>query len=108
MKRVIKRCYGCKRFNISYYPKPSEELIPTDRIKTRLAIFSNGNRLGKAIYMKDKRKARYQSLMLFICSLVRAVHLEILPNQTTQEFIQVLKRQATNSKERHNESNIFR
>ena len=30
--------------------------------------------------------------MLFTCSLTRAVHLEILPNQTTQEFIQALKR----------------
>ena len=30
--------------------------------------------------------------MLFTCSLTRAVHLEILPNQTTQEIIQALKR----------------
>ena len=30
--------------------------------------------------------------LLFTCSLTRAVHLEILPNQTTQEFIQALKR----------------
>ena len=58
--------------------------------------------------MKDKTKERYQSLMLFTCSLARAVHLEILLNQTTQEFIQVLKQQATNSKEGQNESNIFR
>ena len=30
--------------------------------------------------------------MLSTCSLTRAVHLEILPSQTTQEFIQALKR----------------
>ena len=30
--------------------------------------------------------------MLFTCSLTSAVHLEILPNQTTQEFIQALQR----------------
>ena len=30
--------------------------------------------------------------MLFTCSLTRAVHLEILPNQTAQEFILALKR----------------
>ena len=26
VKRIIKRCYGCKRFNISHYPKPSQGL----------------------------------------------------------------------------------
>ena len=24
VKRIIKRCYGCKRFNISHYPKTSQ------------------------------------------------------------------------------------
>ena len=33
VKRRIKRCYGCKRFNISHYPKPLQGLIPTDRTK---------------------------------------------------------------------------
>ena len=36
VKRIIKRCYGCKRFNISHYPKPSQELISTDRTKQDL------------------------------------------------------------------------
>ena len=31
-------------------------------------------------------------MFLFTCSVTRAVHLEILRNQTTQEFIQALKR----------------
>ena len=33
VKRIIKRYYGCKRFNISHYPKSSLGLIPTDRTK---------------------------------------------------------------------------
>ena len=40
---------------------------------------------------KGKRDIKVY-LLLFTCSLTRAVHLEILPNQTTQEFIQALKR----------------
>ena len=36
VKRIIKRCYGCKRFNISHYPKTSQGLIPTDRTKQDL------------------------------------------------------------------------
>ena len=40
---------------------------------------------------KGKRDIKVY-LLLFTCSLTRAVHFEILPNQTTQEFIQALKR----------------
>ena len=36
VKMIIKRCYGCKRFNISHYRKPSQELIPTDGTKQHL------------------------------------------------------------------------
>ena len=36
VKRIIKRCYGCKRFNISHHPKPSQGLIPTNRTKQGL------------------------------------------------------------------------
>ena len=31
-------------------------------------------------------------LLLFTCSLSRAIHLKVLPNQTTQECIHALKR----------------
>ena len=109
MKRIIKKCYRCKRFNISHYPKPSQGLIPTDRTKQDLPFSVIGTDYAGPFICKTKGKRDIKVyLLLFTCSLTRAVHLEILPNQTTQEFIQVLKRQATNSKERQNESNIFR
>ena len=36
VKRIIKRCYGCKRFHIIHYPKPSQKLMPTNRTKQDL------------------------------------------------------------------------
>ena len=52
VKMIIKRCYGCKRFNISHYRKPSQELIPTDRRnKATLVVFSSRNRLRRNFYM---------------------------------------------------------
>ena len=41
VKRIIKTCYACKRFNISHYPKPSQGLIPTDRTKQNKVIYSD-------------------------------------------------------------------
>ena len=66
VKRIIKRCYECKKFNISNYPKPSQGLIPTEQNKARFAIFSNRNRLSRAIHMLNKTKERYQSLFIVV------------------------------------------
>ena len=91
VKRIIKRCYGWKRFTISHYPKPSQGLIPTDRTKQDLPFSVIGTDYAGSFSCNTKGKRDIVYLLLFTCSLTRAVHLEILPNQTTQEFIQVLK-----------------
>ena len=93
VKRIIKRCYVCKRFNISHYPKPSQRLIPTDKTKQDLPLSvirtdCVGSFICKA---KGKRDIKVY-LLLFTCSLTRVVHLETLPNQTTHESKQALKR----------------
>ena len=93
VKRIVKRCYSCKRFNISHYPKPSQGLIPTDRTKQDLPFSVIGTDYAGPFICKTNGKRDIKVyLLLFTCSLTRAVHLEILPNQTTQEFIQALKR----------------
>ena len=87
MKRIIKRCYGCKRFNISHYPKPSQGLIPTDRTKQDLPFSVIGTDYAGPFICKTKGKRDIKVyLLLFTCSLNRAVHLEILPNQTTKSL----------------------
>ena len=92
-KRIIKRCYGCKRFNISHYPKPSQGLIRTDRTKKDLPFSVIGTDYAGPFICKTKGKRDIKVyLLLFTCSLTRAIHLEILPNQTKQEFTQALKR----------------
>ena len=89
VKRIIKRCYGCKRFNISHY----QGLIPTSRTKKDLPFLVIGKDYAEPFICKAKGKTDIKVyLLLFTCSLTRAVHLEILPNQTIQEFIQALKR----------------
>ena len=93
VKRIIQRCYGCKRRNISHYPKPSQGLIPTERTKQDLpfSVIRTDYAGSFICKTKGKRDIKYY-LLLFTCSLTRAVNLELLPNQTTREFIQALKR----------------
>ena len=54
VKRIIKRCYGCKRFNISHYPKPSQGLMPTDRTKQDLPFSLMGTDYAKPFICKIK------------------------------------------------------
>ena len=89
MKRIIKRCYRCKRFNISHYQKPSQGLIPTNRTKQDLPFSVIGADYAGPFICNTKRKRDIKDyLLLFTCSLTRA---KILPNQTIQGFIQALK-----------------
>ena len=93
VKRIIKRCYGCKRFNISHYLKPSQGIIPIDKTIQDLPLSVIGTDYAGPFICKTKGKRDIKVyLMLLTCSLTRVVHLEILSNQTTQEFIQALKR----------------
>ena len=46
---------------------------------------------GPFIYKTKRKRDIKVDLLLLTCSLTRAAHLEILPNQTTQDFIQALK-----------------
>ena len=91
-KKIIKSCYWCKRFNISHYPKLSQGLIPTDTTKQVLPFSVIAAEYAGPFICKTKGKRDIKVyLLLFTCSLTRAVHLEILSNQTTQEFKQALK-----------------
>ena len=92
LKRIIKRCYGCKRFFISHYTKPSQGLILPDRTKQDVPFSVIGTYYaGPFICGTEGESDIRVYFLLFTCSLTRAVNLEILPNQTAQEFIQVLK-----------------
>ena len=93
VKRIIKRRYRGKTFNSSNYPKPPQGLIPTGRTRQDLPFSIIGTDYAGSFICKTKGKIDIKVyLLLFTSSLTRAVHLEILPNQTTQEFIQALKR----------------
>ena len=56
VERIIKRCYGCKRFNIGHYPKPSQGLIPTDRTKQDLPFSVIGTDYVRSFIYKRKGK----------------------------------------------------
>ena len=82
VERVLRICYGCKNFHVKSYPVPQKGLLPADRTNLDLLF-----KIKNADY--EERKVYF---LLFTGSLSSAIHLEVLPDQTSQEFIHATKR----------------
>ena len=92
-KKIINKCNRCKRFHTKPYPSPIQGQLPKDRTEQNLPFKVIGVDYAGPIYCKTKSKKETKVyILLFTCSISRAVHLEVLPNQTAAEFIKAFKR----------------
>ena len=91
--KTVLRCYhGCKRFYAIPYPDRKLGLLPKDRTKEDLPFKMIGTDYAGPIHCKVKTKQTKTNILLFTCSITSAVHLELLPNQNTSEFIKEFKK----------------
>ena len=92
-KKVITGCYGCKKFQVAAFANPPTASLPTDQTEGSVPFEVLGvDFAGPMAYKLSPKKEGKAYILLFMCSLSRAIHLELLPNQTTEEFIRSLKR----------------
>ena len=88
----MRKCYGCRRFNLLPNPgvKPgpllndaTEQAMPFQVISTDFA--------GPIYYRTKTKKESKAYILIFSSNMNRAIHLELIPDTTTQEFIKCLK-----------------
>ena len=92
-KRVIKSCNGCKRFRACALASPPPGLLPKDRTQGSTAFEVVGVDFAGPIRYRRKKGVEGKSyLILFACTLSRALHLELLLSLETVEFLGALKR----------------
>ena len=92
-KSVIQNCYGCKRFRATHYPNPKPGLLPRDRTEQALPFEIVGTDYAGPLYYKSTGKKELKAyILLFSYSVSRAVHLELVSNLSTNEFIRSVKR----------------
>ena len=93
VRKVNKKCNGCKRFRAVAVVNPPPGNLPTDRTVGSSAFQVIGvDYAGPIPYRTAKNRERKSYILLYTCSLSRAIHLELLPDQTTTEFIHSLKK----------------
>ena len=93
-KKVIRACFGCKRFQATAFQNPPPGNLPVERTTGSVPFQVVGVDYAGPISYKasSKRETGKAYILLFACSLTRAIHLELLSDQTTEGFIKSFKR----------------
>ena len=90
VKTLIQRCNGCMRFRAVAFPTPPPGKLPRERTTATTKPFKVIGVDYAGPFTITRQQKAY--ILLFACSVSRAIHLELLPNQTTEQFVKALKR----------------
>ena len=92
-KKVIKQCYGCRRFQASAVPKPPPGNLPRDRTEGSRPFQVVGvDFAGPIKYRITKKTEGKAYAILYACSLTQALYLELVKSMETAQFLQSFKR----------------
>ena len=92
-KSVIRNCYGCKKFRSLPHHSPKPGPLPKDRAEKCFPFEVIGTDYAGPIYYKSIKKSELKAhILLFSCSVTRAVHAELVSNLSNTEFIKSFKR----------------
>ncbi|XP_008182300.2 uncharacterized protein LOC103309207 [Acyrthosiphon pisum] len=95
VRRVIFSCVPCTRHK-AVRPQPLMADLPSHRVQPHRPFSHVGMDYGGPFLIKEHRRRNAQSvkvyLALFVCMSVKAVHLEIVSNLSTDAFLAALDR----------------
>ena len=90
---IIKKCHHCVIYGAMPFPSPKPRPLPKQAAQECHPFHVIGADYADPIYDRSQNKAKAKSyILLFPRSVSRAVHLELVPNITAQEFIKSMKR----------------
>ena len=91
--KVIKKCYGCRRFQAKALQQPPPGMLPLERTVGNHPFQAIGVDFAGPLKYKKSNKAEGKAyIVLYACSLTRAIYVELLATLSAQEFISSLKR----------------
>lgn len=92
MKRVVRKCSGCKRFQAMAFANPPPAPLPRERMEGNTPFNMIGvDFAGTVKYCNKCKEEQKAYVALYSCSLTRGVFLELLPSMETTEFIKSLR-----------------
>ena len=92
-KRIRSRCYGCKRHQVTPLNSAKPADLPSERTVGDRPFQVIGLDFAGPIAVKNTNKSVGKAyIIIYTCSLTRALCLELLPDQSHASFIPSLKR----------------
>ena len=92
VKKVIHKCNRSKRFQVKPLPRSPVGNLPKDRISGEVPFQTIGVDYAGPIKYRHKKLEKKAYILLYSCSLTRAVYLDLLPDLSIEEFIRSFKR----------------
>ena len=91
-KKILNRCYGCKRFHTAAEPSPPPGNLPRERTEGMTPFEVVGVDYAGPIDYRGKKNESKSYVLVYTCSLTRGLHLELLPNLSCEEFLASFKK----------------
>ena len=94
VRRVIHKCIICRKLEGPPYALPPPPPLPDFRVTEQPPFMYTGVDFAGPLYIKTQGLITSKKvwICLFTCCVIRAVHLDIVPDLTTDSFIRCFKR----------------
>ncbi|GBN45008.1 hypothetical protein AVEN_12180-1 [Araneus ventricosus] len=89
VKNILNDCIICRRYKVKTGTQVVAPL-PPDRIQEHSPFDVSGVDFAGPFYVNDSNTKCY--LIIFTCAVIRAVHLELVPNMSTDSFLLAFRR----------------
>lgn len=91
-RRIVKSCHGCRRFQAQAFSSSPQGDLPRDRTEGQTPFQVVGvDYVGPLKYRKNTKTEGKAYVLLYACSLTRALFLDLPPNLETKEFLASFK-----------------
>ena len=87
VKCVLKKCTICRRHDGGPYKMPLMPPIPTERVSTSAPFTYAGVDYFGPLFTKKRTETQKVWVCLYTCLVTRAIHLELMYDMTTQQFL---------------------
>ena len=89
-RKIVHKCVVCRKFEGHPYQSPLPPPLPICRVKEDPAFTYTGVDFAGPLIIRSSSPKVWMAL--FTCYVTRAIHLEVVPDQSTPAFIRCLKR----------------
>ena len=96
VKGILRRCTVCRKFEGSTYCAPPPPPLPQFRLEQAPPFSHTGVDFAGPLYVRQPDGISSKAwICLYTCCVIRAVHLDLVPDLSTTTFVRSLKRFAS-------------